>query len=133
MRGFIFLFIFSLLAAKQIQINNQILEVEIRDTPSGWAKGLMGRKELPDGKGMLFIYPEARILSFWMKNTLIPLSIAFFDDHKTVINVLDMDVPQGNTLIRYQSHAPAAYALEVPQGWFEKHDIDRGAKFSFLD
>ena len=133
MRIYFLLFIFSSLFCRQIQINDQILDVEIADTPSKWEKGLMGRKELIEGKGMLFIYPKARRLSFWMKNTLIPLSIAFFDDDKMIINVLDMDVPTGQTLIRYRSTAPAAFALEVPQGWFEKHGIGSGDKFSFVD
>lgn len=133
MRILIFLFTFSLIFGRQIQINDQVLDVEIADTPSKWAKGLMNRTSLLEGTGMLFIYPKALWLSFWMKNTLIPLSIAFFDKDKTIINVLNMNVPVGQTLIKYRSTAPAAYALEVPQGWFEKHEIERGAKFSYLD
>ena len=82
---------------------------------------------------MLFVYEHEQRLVFYMKNTLIPLSIAFFDEDRVCINVLDMDVPSGSTLLRYRSTSPALYALEVPQGWFEKHGIDRGAKFSFLD
>jgi len=93
----------------------------------------MGREYLADGHGMLFIYEKEQRLVFWMKNTLIPLSIAFFDANKTCINVLDMELPIGKTLIRYRSTAPALYALEVPLGWFEKHGIDRGTKFTFLD
>lgn len=133
MRVILFFVLFLSLFGAQIKIEDQVLEVEIADTPSKWAKGLMYRSNLPEGKGMLFIYPKAMRLSFWMKNTLIPLSIAFFDDDRTVINILDMDPPIGKTLIKYRSTAPAQYALEVPQGWFDKHGIKRGAKFSFLD
>jgi uncharacterized membrane protein (UPF0127 family) len=68
-----------------------------------------------------------------MKNTLIPLSIAFFNEDRELINVLDMEPQNAPPFIRYRSTAPALYALEVPQGWFEKHGIGRGAKFSFLD
>ena len=128
-----FLVLFLSLAGTQIQINHKILDVEIADTPAKWEKGLMNRKNVPEGTGMLFVYPNARNLSFWMKNTLIPLSIAFFDDQKAVINILDMDPPTDQTLTNYRSLAPALYALEVPQGWFEKHGIKRGAKFTFLD
>ena len=85
MHIYFFFVVFFVLFGREIEINDQILDVEIADTPSKWAKGLMGRKELPEGKGMLFIYPSARRLSFWMKNTLTPLSIAFFDDDKTII------------------------------------------------
>ncbi len=120
------------LVAVQIQIENEILDVEIADTPTKWAKGLQMRNELPDGKGMLFVYPNARRLSFWMKNTLIPLSIAFFDENRTMLNILDMDLPSGQNL-RYRSTAPALYALEVPLGWFERHGIKSGAQFSFVD
>lgn len=137
MHWWLFFFtLFSLqvsLQAEQIQINDKVIEVEIADTPRRHARGLMGRTELAEGKGMLFIYTKAHRLSFWMKNTLIPLSIAFFDEDKTVINILDMDPPIGNTFIHYRSTAPAKYALEVPQGWFDKHRIERGHKFSFLD
>ncbi len=133
MQLFLFLFTLFSLFGRQIQINDKVIEVEIADTPHKHALGLMGRTHLEEGKGMLFVYEKAQRLSFWMKHTLIPLSIAFFDDDRTVINILDMDPPIGDTIIKYRSTAPARYALEVPQGWFDKHRIERGAKFSFLD
>lgn len=133
MRILLFLFTVSLLFGAQIQVGPEVLTVEIADTPTLRAKGLMGRKELPQGHGMLFVYERAERLSFWMKNTLLPLSIAFFDEDKSCINILDMDPPIGEPLIKYRSTAPARYALEVPQGWFEKHGIGRGAKFAFLN
>ena len=92
----------------------------------------MFREEVPEGTGMLFVYPDAAQRSFWMKNTRVPLSIAFFDDQKAILHILDMDPPTGNVVLRYQSIAPALYALEVPQGWFRKYGIELGAKFSFL-
>jgi uncharacterized membrane protein (UPF0127 family) len=132
MRWSIFLVLFSLLYGEQIRLGDEVLTVEIAKTHEARAKGLMGRTELADGHGMLFIFEEPQRLVFYMKNTLIPLSIAFFDESKEIINVLDMDPPVGSTLIKYRSTAPALYALEVPQGWFEKHDIERGDKFSFV-
>lgn len=133
MRWTIFLLSFSAIFGAQIQVADQILEVEIADNTKTRADGLMGRTELLDGHGMLFIYPKEQRLVFWMKNTLIPLSIAFFNADKVCVNILDMDPPLGKPYVTYRSTAPALYALEVPQGWFEKHRITRGAKFSFLD
>jgi uncharacterized membrane protein (UPF0127 family) len=133
MRWSVFLCFFLHLFGAEIQLGNEILDVEIVDTPEALAIGLMGRKGLPEGKGMLFIYPTARMRGFWMKNTLIPLSVAFFDEEKSLINIADMDVPKGGPLLSYPSSGPARYALEVPQGWFKKHKIGPGVKFSFLD
>lgn len=129
----LFFVLFSLLHSEEILIGGQTLKVEVVDTYESRAQGLMGRTELPEGEGMLFVYEKSQRLVFWMKNTLLPLSIAFFNADKEIINVLDMDPPLGYPLIRYRSTAPAKYALEVPQGWFDKHKIGRGAKFSFLD
>ncbi|MBX7065786.1 MAG: DUF192 domain-containing protein [Parachlamydiales bacterium] len=135
MRILIFLGLFSSIFAleKTIRLGKETLNVEIADTFEARRQGLMGRQELPEGKGMLFIYDRAYRLAFWMKDTLIPLSIGFFDDDKRLIEVLDMDPPIGETLIKYRCTAPALYALEVPQGWFEKHKIHIGDKFSFLE
>lgn len=110
-------------------IEKEILTVEIADTPASVAKGLMGRTDLPDGNGMLFIYPKPHKLHFWMKNTVIPLSIGFFDGDRTLINVAEMEPLTGTA----HSAKPALYALEVPKGWFARHKIAPGAKFSFLD
>lgn len=129
MYWFLFLFAFSTLFSTQIQLGKEILTVEISDRPATLAKGLMGRVDLPEGKGMLFIYPKPRMIGYWMKNTLIPLSIGFFDGDRTLINTAEMEPSTG----RSQSAKPAQYALEVPKGWFAKHNISPGTKFSFLD
>jgi uncharacterized protein len=107
----------------QIRLNDQILDIEVASTQEERARGLMEREDLPDGNGMLFIYPEPRILSFWMKNTLIPLSIGFFDQERRLINIEEMNPPAGDNLPTYKSRKPAQYALEVPQGWFERHGV----------
>lgn len=133
MRLLIFLVLLSQVFAAKIKLRDEILYVEIADTYESRARGLMGRKELAEGNGMLFVYDRARRLAFWMKDTLIPLSIGFFDENRTLIKILDMEPPIGNELIKYRSTAPARYALEVPQGWFEKHKIQIGDKFSFLE
>lgn len=129
----VFLLAFFSLAAIQIQIEKQILDVEIADTHSTRSKGLMGREELGENSGMLFIYDQPQIVTFWMKNTLLPLSIAFFDREKVLFQILDMDPPTGQNLIHYVSQKEAVYALEVNQGWFQNKKIGLGAKFAFLD
>lgn len=134
MRILIFLFAVStLFADEQIQIGDEVLTVEVARTTAAKAKGLMGRKELPEGRGMLFVFGRPRRLVFWMKNTNIPLSIAFFNGDRQLINKLDMEPAYAPPYRLYWSSGPAVYALEVPKGWYEKHRIGKGAKFSFLN
>ena len=88
----------------------------------------MFRKELAMGTGMLFIYPEEKTLSFWMKNTLIPLSIGFFNKDGLLVDMQDMQpasMAEKNIQI-YKSNGLAKYALEVPLGWFKKTKIKIG-------
>ncbi len=115
-----------------LQINDQTLSVEVAKTTEEKEKGLMGRTSLKANQGMLFVYEKPTILTFWMKNTYIPLSIGFFNESKELIDIQDMPPPQNDLapLIIYKSGGPAQYALEVPLGWFQKHKIQPGAKFS---
>jgi len=120
---------------KKIKIGSQILNVEIADTPEKSAQGLMFRKELPEGRGMLFIFPNEQPRSFWMKNTFIPLSIGFFNAKKELIDIQDMVPATSSMQINfptYESKGPAQYVLEVPKGWFAKHKIRLKQSFSFL-
>jgi uncharacterized membrane protein (UPF0127 family) len=96
------------------------LEVEIARTETERAQGLMYRKSLDDGKGMLFIFEKDEILSFWMKNTLIPLSVAFIASDGRILEIRHME-PE--SLIPVRSSRSARYALEVPRGWFERMGI----------
>ncbi len=111
------------------------VEVEIAETRKSQFQGLMNRKSLADGHGMLFIYPKPARLKFWMKNTLIPLSIAFFNEERELLQILDMDVDpvllKDNQRPRYQSKENAIYALEVPQGWFRRQGIKADPKLKF--
>lgn len=115
--------------SSRIRINNSELMIELAATEQAREQGLMNRFVLPDGTGMLFIFEKPQILSFWMKNTMIPLSIGFFDENHCLINIEDMDPPKNNDLKIYQSQKPARYALEVPQGWFERHQIHPPMRF----
>jgi len=89
----------------------------------------MHRAGLPEDAGMLFIYPEASKLSFWMKNTRIPLSIAFISEKGVITEILDMDPPRpGQEPPVYTSREANRYALEVNQGWFRKKGVGPGAR-----
>jgi uncharacterized membrane protein (UPF0127 family) len=83
----------------------------------------MNRPSLPDGEGMLFVFEREQILSFWMKNTLIPLSIAFSRTDGRIAEIRDM---QALDITTVRSARSARYALEVPQGWFTRAGIAPG-------
>ena len=102
---------------------------EIADTDEDRERGLMNRDSLPDGEGMLFVWTDEDIRSFWMKNTYFPLDIAFLDRTQTVINVSQMEA-QTETI--HRSDRPAMFALEVPQGWFAPRAIGEGSRASFV-
>jgi uncharacterized protein len=107
----------------QIHLQNEIVTVELARSPEEQARGLMHRVSLNENSGMLFIYDKPRILAFWMKNTLVPLDVGFFDQDRRLTQIEHMDVPEDGNIPVYQSRQIALYALEVPQGWFERHHI----------
>lgn len=120
---------------KKIKINQTIIEVEIADTDAKRALGLMNRKKLDKNSGMLFVFSKEKTLSFWMKNTYIPLSIGFFNRKLRLVNIENMEPQKSVMDLRtksYQSSKFSMYALEVNRGWFEKHKIKKGAKL-FLE
>src|SRR4028118_1473787 len=96
------------------------VQVEIADTAAEWQTGLMGRTALAQDAGMLFVFDQEQLLSFWMKDTLIPLSIAFIDSQGRIVDIQDMQ-PLDET--SHQSAVPAQYALEVNQGFFGERGI----------
>jgi uncharacterized membrane protein (UPF0127 family) len=112
------------LPSATISIKGYTLTAELATTPAARACGLSHRDELPKDHGMLFIYPDLRPISFWMKDTEIPLSIAFLDDSGHIFSIQDMTPMQTDR--RYHSSRPASYALEVNLGWFRRHGIDVG-------
>ena len=99
------------------------ITVEIARTEEEKTQGLMYRKELPDGTGMIFIFDRDQQLSFWMKNTVIPLSIAFIASDGRIIEIRDM---QPRDLNSVKSSRSVRYALEAPQGWFDRAGIKPG-------
>ncbi len=104
-----------------------VIEAEVARTPEERAIGLMHRKEMPANHGMLFVFEQPATQCFWMKNTLLPLSIAFLADDGTVVNVADMK-PQ--SLDSHCSKAPVRLALEMNKGWFERRGIREGSRLS---
>lgn len=106
------------------------LQVEVADTAAARAQGLMHRTRLPEDAGMLFIFEETGHWGFWMKNTLIPLSIAFIGPDWRIVDIVDMAVaadPKEGPFPIYQSQKPFKYALEVNQGFFKRKGLGVGA------
>ncbi|MBR1912628.1 MAG: DUF192 domain-containing protein [Treponema sp.] len=85
--------------------------------------GYMDRKKIPDGTGMLFVFAKDEVLNFWMKNTPHPLSIAYIDSEGAIVDIFDMTP---FSLSNITSSRSVRYALEVPQGWFERVGISKG-------
>lgn len=111
--------------------NNSSVSItcEIASTPKELSEGLMNRQELPEDKGMLFIYEIPQNRSFWMKNTLVPLDIIFLDEEGIVINVESADIEPGvpdNELKRYNSFCPAQFVVEINQGLSKLYGIKEG-------
>ena len=106
-----------------LSINGRPLHVEIARSPSERQKGLMHRERLKPDEGMFFIFPEDRILSFWMKDTGIPLSIAFLDKNGKVTDIFDME-PFSLDAVR--SSAPCRYAIEAQKGFFRRAGLREG-------
>ena len=100
------------------------VRVEVADTPALRGKGLMFRESLPPDEGMLFVFDAPEVLSFYMKNTSIPLSIAFIDSSLTIVRIADM-APFDES--PHSSVVPAQYALEMNQGWFRSRGVRPGA------
>jgi uncharacterized protein len=108
----------------EITVNGHALTTEFAANLDSHMCGLAFRHVLPADQGMLFAYAQDQIIGFWMKNTFIPLSIAFLDVDGEILEIHNMD-PDTPTR-RYISSIPARYALEVNQGWFEKNGVVTG-------
>jgi uncharacterized protein len=101
------------------------VRVEVADTEAEHQLGFMGRTALPEDRGMLFVFDEEQELTFWMKDTLIPLSVAFMDSEGRIVDIQDMK-PLDDDPPHYVSAEPAQYALEVNKGFFEERGIKAG-------
>ena len=114
----------------QLKAGMHLIRAEVAADYSSRGRGLMHRKSLGPNAGMLFIFDGPATHCMWMKNTYIPLSVAFLDDQGEIINIADMQ-PHSE-----QSHCaarPALYALEMAQGWFAQRGVKPGARLGGLD
>jgi uncharacterized protein len=112
-----------------IRVGAHSMTVEVAKTAKDRAKGLMYRDSLGANRGMLFVYEVSAERSFWMKNTRIPLSIAFADEEGTITRIADMrPLSKKHT----SSQGKSTYALEVNKGWFDTHDVHVGDKLQDL-
>jgi uncharacterized membrane protein (UPF0127 family) len=112
----------------EVIIGEAVLQVEVAVTAEEQARGLMFRKEMPENHGMLFPYGSDRRLSFWMKDTLIPLSIAYIASDGTIKEIYDM---KPGSLREVSSRLSVRYALEVNQGLFDRLGIGVGDTVEF--
>ncbi len=109
---------------QKITIDSTAVWVEIAQDDMTRTRGLMYRNNMPEDQGMLFIFPYPQKLSFWMKNTYLPLDIAFIDQLGIITDIHQM-APL-DTIPRYSSSVPTLYALEVNQGFFAQHSVHVG-------
>ena len=109
----------------QLSAGMHLVRAELAADYASRMRGLMFRASMPVNAGMLFIFEEAGPQCMWMKNTLIPLSVAFLDDGGAIINVEDM---QPQTEDSHCARKPARYALEMNKGWFAARGIKPGSR-----
>ena len=113
-----------------LNISGHPLEVEVAADEESMQKGLMYRDKLSKDSGMLFIFPQPEEKSFWMKNTKIPLSIAYLDENGNILNIEDMSP---NSTEGVASRGKAKYAIEVNQGWFDSKGINPGDRVEGIE
>jgi uncharacterized protein len=103
-----------------LRIGTHNIRATIANTPQSRARGLMQQNQLCGNCGMLFVFPRAGKQSFWMKDTPLPLSIAFITADARILNIAEM---QANTTLRHSAQGDVLYALEMNKGWFAEHAI----------
>jgi len=115
------------LRVERIQAGMHIIHAEVAETGKQREIGLMMRERLGPNEGMLFVFDEKRAYCFWMRNTLVPLSIAFLDDDGRIVNIEDM-APK--TEDSHCAKRPVRFALEMEQGWFARRALGPGAQLT---
>lgn len=113
-----------------LKIDGHVLLAEVAHTQLSRSQGLMHRESLEENTGMLFVFPDAGHYSMWMKDTYIPLSVAFINEHGVILNIADMR-PQTRTA--HDSSGIAKYALEMNIGWFSARKIAAGTQVVGLE
>lgn len=113
-----------------LSVGMYVVQAEVANTFATRAVGLMARKTMAAHHGMLFVFPQPEQLCMWMRNTLLPLSVAFIDEDGVIVNVEDM---QPLTETSHCAKRPSKYALEMNQGWFASRGLKPGLKIGGLD
>ncbi len=122
------------MAGGKVRVGEKVYTVELATTTAQRTQGLMGRTHLPEDHGMLFIYPEAKPLKFWMRNCEIPIDILFLDADGKIVNLHKMAVePDRSGSVSYRSYEPAQYALELAGGTIDREGIEIGQRVELLD
>ena len=111
----------------ELRIGMYRIDAQLAHTFETRQIGLMHRKEMPTHEGMLFIFEQAGVQCFWMRNTLLPLTAAFVADDGTIVNLADMQ-PMNDT--SHCSAKPVRYVLEMNQGWFAQRGFKPGSKLT---
>jgi uncharacterized protein len=114
----------------EMQIRSHKLKAEVAADNTTRTIGLMNRFSLRPDHGMLFVFDQSQPLAFWMRNTFVPLSIAYVDSKGVIVNIADMKPQDEST---HPSAAPAMFALEMKQGWFKERGIVAGDRLEGLD
>jgi hypothetical protein len=114
----------------QLKAGMHLIRAEVAADFSSRAQGLMHRKSLGPNAGMLFVFDGPAIHCMWMKNTYIPLSVAFLDEKREITNIADM---QPHSEESHCASRPALYALEMTRGWFAQRGIKPGTKLGGID
>jgi uncharacterized protein len=114
----------------QLSAGMHLIRAEVAADMATRSRGLMFRKSLAPNAGMVFVFDEASQHCMWMKNTYLPLSVAFIDDSGVIINIEDMAPQTDDT---HCARRPARYALEMDRGWFASRGIKPGSKLGGID
>ena len=118
-----------------VRIGDHRLSLEVADTPARRGLGLSRRRHLREDKGMVFLYPDAEPRRYWMKDTWVPLDIAFLDQDGVILNVVSLDPPppgcRDEDIPRARSRGSAQFVIEMPRGWFAKAGAGAGSPVVF--
>ena len=118
------------LPVAELSVGMHRIEAEVAHTDQTRRIGLMNRESMPEQRGMVFVFTHDAHHCMWMRNTLIPLSVAFLDDEGRILNIEDMEP------LTEDSHCaagPARFALEMNQGWFERRGVGDGMRIRGID
>ncbi|MGH8691062.1 MAG: DUF192 domain-containing protein [Burkholderiales bacterium] len=118
------------LPVAELSAGMYVIRAEVADNFPARTQGLMHRESLAQNAGMLFVFDEAGIHCMWMKNTLIPLSVAFLDEGGAIVNIADMQPRSENS---HCAARPVRYALEMNKGWFAQRGIKAGTRLRGLE